>query len=110
MSNNMKLLKEDYPELYDNISELRELVFEGKTLDERTLKLIAIAITVASEDELSAKKQIQSGINEFKYTKDELMDVLKVVLLISGKPAFTRAVGWVYSVLDKKIGNITLEL
>ena len=101
MSNNMLLLERDYPELYKNIVELKEIIYKDNVLDDKILKLISIALTAGSEDKVGTRKQIISGINEYGITREELMDVLKVVLLISGKPAFTKAVGIVYDETEK---------
>ena len=35
---------------------------------------------------------MKSGIEEFDLTKDEIMDVLRVVLLTSGMPSFVKSV------------------
>lgn len=96
MSNNMMLIKRDYPELYKNMVELKELVYENNVVDDKTLKLVSIAITAANEDVVATRKQIISGMEEYDITHEEIMDILKVVLLISGKPAFMKAVGIVY--------------
>ncbi len=98
----MDYMKKDYPELYDSIVSLNESVYTGKVLNYRTQKLIAIAITASTSDDRAIEKQMISGIKELDITKDEMMDALKVVLLISGKPAFTKAVGILYKVFDKK--------
>lgn len=88
----MGLVKKDYPDIYDAIVGLNDAVYTGKVLDYKTQKLIAIGIEAAGSDDRAVKKQIQSAINEFGTTKDEIMDVLRVVLLTSGMPSFVKAV------------------
>ncbi|ADG13555.1 carboxymuconolactone decarboxylase family protein [Methanocaldococcus infernus] len=88
----IKYIKENYKELYDTIVQLNEVAYTGKALDYKTLKLVAIAITAAKCDEKATEKQMRSGMKELGITKDEIMDVLKVVLLTSGMPAFMKAV------------------
>jgi alkylhydroperoxidase/carboxymuconolactone decarboxylase family protein YurZ len=74
-----------------SIKPLNEAAYTGKVLDYKTLKLIAIAITAAASDDRAAKKQMVSGMKELGITKEEIVDVLRVVLLTSGMPPFTKA-------------------
>jgi len=96
----MSHLKEDYPDLYDLSVTLNDVCYTGKVLDYKTQKLMAIAITAAASDDRAIKKQILSGMKEMDITRDEIMDVLRVVLLTAGKPAFTKAVRILYKVSD----------
>jgi len=96
----MGLIKKDYPEIYDAVVGLNEAVYTGKTLDYKTQKLIALGITAASSDDRAVKKQMQSAIKEFDTNKDEIMDVLRIVLLTSGMPQFVKAVKILYEVID----------
>ena len=97
MSSYMDKLRADYPELYEMFVQLNDEVYTPKILDEKTLKLVAIALVAGTNDGTSIKMQMQNAINEYGITKDEIMDVLRMVLLISGKPAFTKSVGILYS-------------
>ncbi|MBP2045537.1 carboxymuconolactone decarboxylase family protein [Methanobacterium aggregans] len=99
-SKGMSHIKEDYPDLYDISVALNDVCYTGKVLDYKTQKLMAIAITAASSDDRAIKKQILSGMKELNITKDEIMDVLRVVLLTAGKPAFTKAVRILYKVAE----------
>jgi alkylhydroperoxidase/carboxymuconolactone decarboxylase family protein YurZ len=99
-SKGMSHLKEDYPDLYDLSVTLNDTCYTGKVLDYKTQKLMAIAITAAASDDRAIKKQMLSGMKELDITKDEIMDVLRVVLLTAGKPAFTKAVRILYKVSD----------
>jgi len=83
-------IKNEYPEIYEAIVKLDEAVFTGRELDYRTQKLVALGITAARADESATKRQMMSGMNEFNITKDEIVDVLRVVLLTSGMPAFNK--------------------
>ncbi|AAB98736.1 TPA: carboxymuconolactone decarboxylase family protein [Methanocaldococcus jannaschii] len=87
----MKVVKEKYPDLYDIIVKLNDTVFTGKTLDYKTQKLIAIGIVASRCDEVAIEKQMKSAMKELGITKEEIADVLRVVLLTSGMPAFTKA-------------------
>ncbi|WP_303295060.1 carboxymuconolactone decarboxylase family protein, partial [Methanobrevibacter woesei] len=49
------------------------------------------------------RKQMVSSMKEVGVTKDEIMDVLKVVLLTSGMPAFNRAVKVLKGIEEEKI-------
>jgi len=82
----MARAKKEYHDLYKAIVSLN-----GKVLDYKTQKLIAIAITAAASDDRAAKKQMVSGMKELGITKEEIVDVLRVVLLTSGMPPFTKA-------------------
>ncbi|HIH62486.1 MAG TPA: carboxymuconolactone decarboxylase family protein [Methanobacteriales archaeon] len=93
--------KKDYPEIYKALVELNDAVYTGKVLDYKTQKLIALGITAAKSDDRAVKKQIESAIKEFGVTKDEIVDVLRVVLLTSGNPPFTKAMKILYEVLEE---------
>jgi len=92
----MKYVKEDCPDLYEAIVKLNDAVYSGKVLDYKTQKLIAIGIAASTGDEKSTKKQMKSGMSELGITKEEIADVLRVVLLTSGMPAFTKAMKILY--------------
>ncbi len=83
-------VKKEYPEIYEALVKLDEAVFTGKVLEYRTQKLVALGITAARSDETATKRQMISGMNEFNITKDEIVDVLRVVLLTAGMPAFNK--------------------
>ena len=87
----MKNLKEEYPDLYNAIVGLNEAAYTGKILDYKTQKLIALGINAAASDDRAVKKQMMSAMKEFGVTRDEIVDVLRVVLLTSGMPPFTKA-------------------
>lgn len=99
-SGGMKKIKDDYPDLYEANVELNKAAYTGKVLDYKTQKLIALGINAAFSDDRAVKKQIISSIQEFDTSKDEIIDVLRVVLLIAGKPAFMKAVNILYEVKD----------
>lgn len=89
-------VKKDYPDLYEAIVGINEATYTGKVLDYRTQKLIALGIAAASADERATKKQMMSAKKEFGVTNDEIVDVLRVVLLTSGMPPFTKAMKILY--------------
>ncbi|BBL61275.1 MAG: carboxymuconolactone decarboxylase family protein [Methanobrevibacter arboriphilus] len=93
-------VKRDFPDIYEAIVELNDAVYTGKVIDYKTQKFIALAIAASNSDDRAVKKQIQSAINEFNATKDEIMDVLRMVLLTSGMPPFVKAVKILYDVME----------
>jgi alkylhydroperoxidase/carboxymuconolactone decarboxylase family protein YurZ len=93
-------VKKDYPDLYDAIVGLNEATYTGKILDYRTQKLIAVGINAAASDDRATKKQMMSAMKEFGITKDEIVDVLRVVLLTSGMPPFTKAMKILYELTE----------
>ena len=95
----MKNVKKDYPELYNAIVVLNESTYTGKIVDYRTQKLIALGINAAASDERATRKQMISAMKEFNITKDEIVDVLRVVLLTSGMPPFTKAMKILYELI-----------
>ncbi|MGB9938129.1 carboxymuconolactone decarboxylase family protein [Methanobacterium sp. ACI-7] len=99
-SKGMPHVKKDYPELYETIVNLNNTCYSGKALDYKTQKLIAIAVNAAASDDRAIRKQMLSSMKEFGVTKDEIMDVLRVVLLTAGKPKFTKAVNILYKLLE----------
>ena len=99
-SKGMKHVKEDYPDLYEASVNLNDVCYTGKVLDYKTQKLIAIGIAAAASDDRAVKKQIFSGMKELDITKDEVVDVLRVVLLLAGKPAFTKGMNALYNIKE----------
>lgn len=99
-SKGMPHVKKDYPDIYEAVVKLNDVSYTGKVLDYKTQKLIAIAINAAASDDRAIRKQMLSGMKELGITRDEIIDVLRVVLLTAGKPAFTKAVAILYKLLE----------
>jgi alkylhydroperoxidase/carboxymuconolactone decarboxylase family protein YurZ len=97
----MAHVKQDYPDIFKAVVELNEAAYTGKVIDYRTQKLIALGITAAASDDRAMKKQMQSAMQEFDITKGEIVDVLRVVLLTSGNPPFTKAMRILYQITEK---------
>jgi alkylhydroperoxidase/carboxymuconolactone decarboxylase family protein YurZ len=97
----MSSIKDSYPDIYEAVAQLNESVFTGKVLDYKTQKLIAIAIAASNSDKRATKKQIKSAVSEFEVTKDEIMDVFRVVLLTSGMPPFIKAVDTLNEIFEE---------
>jgi alkylhydroperoxidase/carboxymuconolactone decarboxylase family protein YurZ len=97
----MAKVKADYPDLYSAIVGLNEASYTGKVVDYKTQKLIALGINAANSDDRAVKKQMMSAMKEFGITKDEIVDVLRVVLLTSGMPPFTKGMKILYELLEK---------
>jgi alkylhydroperoxidase/carboxymuconolactone decarboxylase family protein YurZ len=93
-------VKKDYPDLYNAIVSLNEATYTGKILDYRTQKLIAVGINAAASDDRAMKKQMVSAMKEFGITRDEIVDVLRVVLLTSGMPPFIKAMRILYELTE----------
>lgn len=85
-------LKDTEPELYSLAEQISNVCYSGTALDYKTQKLIAIAIEASKSDDKAIRKQMTSGIEELGITPEEIMDALKIVLLTSGMPAFSKAV------------------
>ena len=87
----MEKVKNEDEELYQAIVSLNDAVWNGKVLDYKTQKLIAIGIAASNADSRATERQIMSAKKELGITRDEVIDVLKVVLLTSGMPPFNKA-------------------
>ena len=87
----IRRIKKEDPELYDSIENLDKNVWNANALDYRTQKLIAIGIAASNADSRATEKQIMSAKKELGVTRDEVVDVLKVVLLTSGMQPFNKA-------------------
>lgn len=96
----MAHVKKDYPDIFKAVVELNEAAYSGKVLDYRTQKLIALGITAAASDDRAMKKQMISAMKEFDISRDEIVDVLRVVLLTSGNPPFTKAMKILYDITE----------
>ena len=93
-------LKDSHPDLFELVSNINDTVWDGKVLDYNTQKLIAIGITASRADQRATKKQMKSAIEVLGISKDEIVDVLRVVLLTSGMPAFSKSLQILNSVLE----------
>lgn len=96
----MAYVKRDYPDIFKAVVELNDAAYTGKVLDYRTQKLIALGITAAASDDRAMKKQMMSAMKEFDISRDEIVDVLRVVLLTSGNPPFTKAMKILYDITE----------
>lgn len=96
----MAHVKNDYPDIYDAVVKLNEAAYTGKALDYKTQKLIALGITASNSDDRAMKKQMMSAIREFGATRDEIVDVLRVVLLTAGNPPFVKAMKILYEITE----------
>ena len=96
----MPNVKKEYHDLYDAIVHLNEATYTGRIIDYRTQKLIALGINAAFSDERATKKQMMSAMKEFNITKDEVVDVLRVVLLTAGMPPFVKAMRILYELKE----------
>lgn len=85
-------LQDECPELYGLVESMNDILYSGRSLDYKTQKLVAIAIEASKLNEKATRKQMISSMNELGVTKEEIMDVLRVVLLTSGMPAFNNGV------------------
>jgi alkylhydroperoxidase/carboxymuconolactone decarboxylase family protein YurZ len=96
----MAHVKKDYPDIFKAVVGLNDAAYTGKVLDYRTQKLIALGITAAASDDRAMKKQMMSAMKEFDISRDEIVDVLRVVLLTSGNPPFTKAMKILYDITE----------
>lgn len=87
----IRQIKKEDSKLYDSIENLDKSIWDGNVLDYRTQKLIAIAISATNKESSSFLKQLSKAKKELDLSRDEVMDVLKVVLLTSGMIPFNNA-------------------
>ena len=87
----IRSIKKEDSELYDSIENLDKNIWNGSSLDYRTQKLIAIAISATNHESSSFLKQVSKAKKELDISRDEMMDVLKVVLLTSGMIPFIKS-------------------
>lgn len=96
----IRRIKNEDPELYESIENLDKNVWNANVLDYRTQKLIAIAISATANESSSFLKQVSKAKKELDISRDEMMDVLKVVLLTSGMIPFNKALEVVNKLYD----------
>ena len=101
----IRRIKNEDPELYGSIENLDKNVWNANVLDYRTQKLIAIAISATANESSSFLKQVSKAKKELDISRDEMMDVLKVVLLTSGMIPFNKALEVVNKLYDQIIFN-----
>ena len=82
----IRRIKKEDSELYDSIENLDKNVWNANALDYRTQKLFL--------------KQVSKAKKELNISRDEMMDVLKVVLLTSGMQPFNKALEVVNKLYD----------
>ena len=63
------------------------------------IKVIAIGITASREDFKNVKKQIRSAIKILGSTEEEIADTLRILLLTSPMPAFSKSLQILNSVV-----------
>ncbi|HOP08870.1 MAG TPA: carboxymuconolactone decarboxylase family protein [Candidatus Methanofastidiosa archaeon] len=97
----MRIVREKYPELYEGINKLNGVIYTGRELDYKTQKLIAIGIVASKCDENATEKQMRSGMAELGITEGEIVDILRVVLLTAGMPAFNKGIRILEDILKK---------
>ena len=98
-------LKDSQQDLFELVSNINDTVWDCKVLDYKTQKLIAIGITASRADPRATKKQMRSAIEVLGITKEEIVDVLRVVLLTSGMPAFSKSL----QILNSVVASIEEE-
>ena len=96
----VRRIKNEDSQLYESIQVLDKNVWNANVLDYRTQKLIAIAISATNQDSSSFLRQVSKAKKELDISRDELMDVLKVVLLTSGMPSFNKSLEVVNKLYD----------
>ena len=96
----IRRIKNEDPELYGSIENLDKNVWNASVLDYRTQKLIAIAISATNNESSSFLKQLSKAKKELDISREEIMDVLKVVLLTSGMIPFNHALEAVNKLYD----------
>ena len=96
----IRQIKKEDPELYHSIENLDNNVWNANTLDYKTQKLIAIAISATNPESSAFLKQVAKAKKELDISRDEMMDVLKVVLLTSGMMPFNKALEVVNKLYD----------
>ena len=96
----IRRIKNEDPELYESIENLDKNVWNASVLDYRTQKLIAIAISATNNESSSFLKQLSKAKKELDISSEEIMDVLKVVLLTSGMIPFNHALEAVNKLYD----------
>jgi len=96
----VRRIKKEDSKLYDSIVDLDKNIWDAKVLDYRTQKLIAIAISATNHEGSSFLKQVSKAKKELNITRDEMMDVLKIVLLTSGMIPFNKALEVVNKLYD----------
>ena len=96
----IRRIKGEDPELYESIVNSDKSVWDGEVLDYRTQKLIAIAISATNHESSSFLKQVSKAKKELDISRDEMMDVLKVVLLTSGMIPFKKALKIINKLYD----------
>lgn len=94
-----KIKKEDL-ELYESIVDLDKSIWNSNVLDYKTQKLIAIAISATNSEASSLLKQISKSKKELNISRDEMMDVLKVVLLTSGMVSYNKSLDIINKLYD----------
>ena len=87
----MEVVKKNCPSFYDAVSKLQGEVFDGKKLDEKTQRLMLLAVVSTLGDEKAVKRQAKKLI-EIGATIEEIQDTLKVVFIGSGSKTFVKAV------------------
>lgn len=66
-------LKDEYPDLYELVSDINDTVWDGKVLDYKTQKLIAIGITASRADPRATKSKLEVLLKYWALLKKRLL-------------------------------------
>lgn len=82
----LEMYQELNPELLDVIGKFDKLILKDGALPTKTKRLIALGIIISNQCGYCVEQQLRAVINAGA-TKEEIADLMGVVLLTSGAPA-----------------------
>ncbi len=88
------------PQLLDVISNFDEIILKDGALPTKTKRLIALGIIISNKCGYCVEQQLHAAINAGA-TKEEIADLMGVVLLTSGAPALANCRDIVSDVIKK---------
>lgn len=94
----LEMYQELNPELLDVIGKFDRIILKDGALPTKTKRLIALGIIISNQCGYCVEQQLRAAINAGA-TKEEIADLMGVVLLTSGAPALASCRDMVSKVL-----------
>lgn len=90
-----------YPKIWETFSQLGELCHEAGPLDEKTRRLVKVALSIGAGLEGATHSAVRNA-REAGLTDDEINQVALLAITTLGFPSATRAMTWINDLQSSK--------
>jgi 4-carboxymuconolactone decarboxylase len=92
---------ERYPRIADAQGELAQAVDETSPFDERTTRLLKLALAIGAQADGAVRSNVRKGL-DLGVTEDELRGVALLAITTCGFPTAVAGLGWVDDVMKSE--------